>query len=197
MRSLKMRHRKSRLQLNRFTSWRKATLNSLARSLIIHQSIKTTKAKAQAAKPLIEKLISLAKANTLAARRRAYRILGEHRLVSLLFTNIGPRFSRRVGGYTRILNLSTRRGDNAQMVILELTEILKLQRKKPKKEKEVKEIKEVKTEEAPAFAKEKPVEEKKTKTQVEVQEKPPITKRPPKKFLGGLRNIFKKERGPL
>lgn len=188
-----MRHRKARFQLNRFTSWRKATLISLTKSLLIHQSIRTTVHKAYAVKPLIEKLISLAKENTIAAKRRAFKILGDHRLVSLLFNDIAQRFGNKIGGYTRILKLGQRRGDNAQLAILELVEIKKKERKKPKKEKEVKaeEKKEAET------IKEKPLEEKKPKIQVEVKERPPIIKKPPKKFLGGLRSIFKKERDAL
>jgi len=161
-----MRHRLKRLQLNRNTSWRKATLKSLARNLLIQQSIKTTKTKAKAVKPLADKLISLAKLNTLSARRRAFSILGEHRLVSLLFNDIGPRFKDRIGGYSRIISLGARRGDSAELVILELTEIKKKELKKPK-------------------------------TDVAVKQKPPITKKPPKKFLGGLRNIFKKKSDSL
>ena len=111
-----MRHKDKRLQLNRFTSWYKATLASMARSVLIYQSIRTTKTKAMAAKPLVEKLITLAKENTLAAKRRAYAILGDHRLVKVLFNDIGPRFAKRTGGYTRVLSLGNRRGDGAQII---------------------------------------------------------------------------------
>lgn len=187
-----MRHRKSRLQLNRFTSWRKHTLISLAQNLLIRQSIKTSAHKAKAVKPLVEKLISQAKTNTLAAKRQAFKILGNHNLVSLLFNEIGPRFANKIGGYTRIINLGTRRGDNAKLAILELTEKKIKEIKKPKKEKEVKAKEETKPQE-------KPIEEKK-KPQipgVAVKEKPPIIKKPSKNFLGGLRKIFKKERDSL
>jgi large subunit ribosomal protein L17 len=194
-----MRHRKAKSLLNRFTSWRKATLISLAKSLLISQQITTTKIKAKSVRPLVENLISLAKQNTLTAKRRAFKILGDHRLVNLLFSDIGPRFIQRVGGYTRILNLGQRRGDGAALVLLELTEIKKKETKKPKKQKETQLQPE--EEKKPATAQEdKPTEEKKTKTEVAVkEEKPPLTKKPSKKFLGGLRNIFKnkKERGPL
>jgi large subunit ribosomal protein L17 len=187
-----MRHRKSRLQLNRFTSWRKATLISLARNLLIHESIKTTKIKAKAARPLVEKLISLGKKNTLAAKRQAFSILQDHKLVSLLFSDIATRFGNRIGGYIRILNLSARRGDNAKMVILELTEIRK---KKPKK---IKAETEKKPEHEPEIIKEEPLEEKKPRAAgPAVKEKSPIEKKPGKKFLGGLRGIFKKERDSL
>ncbi len=187
-----MRHRKARLQLNRFTSWRTATLKGLARNLLIQQSIRTTKTKAKAAQPLIDKLIALAKVNTLTAKRQAFKILGDHQLVTMLFNNIGPRFSNKISGYTRILNLGLRRGDNAQLVILELTEIKIKAIKKSKKEKEIK------PEEKPRTISDKPsVEEQKPKTAVITQEKPPMTKKPSKNFLGGLRNIFKKERDSL
>ena len=185
-----MRHRLARLQLNRFTSWRKATLKSLCQSLITYQSIKTSLHKAKAVKPLVEKLISLAKQNTLTAKRRSFKILGDHKLVSLLFNEIGPRFKNIQSGYTRIINLERRRGDNAQIVVFQLTEIKKKEASKPKPQKEIKTEGEKKTE----LAKEKPSEEKKTGTTTKVQEKPPIVKKPTKTFLGGLRNIFKKER---
>jgi large subunit ribosomal protein L17 len=185
-----MRHRKDRLKLNRFTSWRKATLVSLTRSLLLHQSIKTTQTKAQAVRPMIEKIISLAKVNTLLARRKVYRILGDHKLVSYVFNDIAPRFNQRISGYTRILNLGNRRGDNARMVILELTEIKEKKLKKVKKEVKPEEVK-------PTPISEKPVAEKKPKPEVKVLEKPTVIKKPTKKFLGGLRSIFKKERDAL
>lgn len=189
-----MRHRKSKSLLNRFTSWRKSTLISLARNILVYQSIKTTLGKARAVKPLTERLISLAKANTLFAKRQAFRILGDHKLVSTLFNEIGPRFSNRASGYTRIINLAPRRGDNARMAVLELTEMKKKEAKKPKKEKEPRVEEETRT----GIAKERPVEEKKPEgATVAVKEKPPITKKPAKKFLGGLRQIFKKERDSL
>ena len=191
-----MRHAKAKLRLNRFTSWRQATLTSLAKALLIHQRIKTTNAKAKAVKPLIEKLISLGKNNSLFAKRQAYRILGDHKLVSMLFKDIAVRFANRTGGYTRILNFGFRRGDNAQLVILAFTEIKEKVPKKPKAEAEKKEPQkpEILKEGVP---KEQPQEEKKPKTEVAVKEKPPISKKPTKKFLGGLRRIFKKERDSL
>lgn len=196
-----MRHQKSKLQFNRFTSWRRATLISLARHLLMYQSIKTTHTKAKAVRPLIEKLITLAKENTLAAKRRAYAILGDHKLVSALFGEIGPRFGGRTGGYVRILSLGSRRGDGAPCAVLELTEIKKIEKKLRKKE-EPQEAKQ-KAEEAkasqtqPQPVETKPAEEKKVKAEPKVQEKPPATKKPAKKFFGGLRNVFKKERDSL
>ena len=192
-----MRHSKARLQLSRSTSWRKATLRSLSRAVIIHQKIETTSAKAKAVRPLVEKLISLGKKNSLSAKRQAFKILGDHRLVSLLFKDIAVRFGNRAGGYTRIINLGSRQGDNAKLVILALTEIKEKKLKKPKVEAEKKEPKknpEILKEEP---QKEEPVEEKKPKTEISVKGKPPISKKPTKNFLGGLRGIFKRERDSL
>lgn len=191
-----MRHRKSRTELNRFTSWRKATLISIARSLLIYQSIKTTKRKAFLARPLAEKLISLAKQNTLAAKRYAYKILGDHKLVSLLFTDIGPRFSSKNGGYTRIIALGKRRGDDADLAIFELTEIKEKEKKiHPKKDKaeEPKKSETVKEDKKEAAAEEK----KKPELKTAVKEKQKVDQKPAKKFLGGIKNIFKKERDSL
>jgi len=195
-----MRHSKKRLQLGRFGAWRRATLASLARSLFIHQSIRTTKSRAKAAQPLIEKLISLAKENNLAARRRAFKGLQDHSLVNLLFNDIAPRFSARPGGYTRVLGLGPRRGDNAEMAVLELVEIKKKEKKSAKKAKapeaQAQLEKSKAVPEKPA-ATEKPAEEKKPEARPKEKEKPPIKKEPSKKFLGGLRSIFKKERDSL
>ena len=183
-----MRHRNKRFQLNRSTSWRKATLLSLVKSLLIYESIKTTKVRAFAAQPIVERLISKAKANTLAAKRQAYKILGSHKLVNLLFNDIAPRFNSRIGGYTRVLNLGNRRGDDASLVILELTEIKK-EPPKPKKEEKIK----AEEEKKPEKIKERPIEEKRPLE----EKRPPIVKKPSKNFLGGLRKIFKKERDSL
>lgn len=191
-----MRHRKHGSQFNRFSSWRKATLRSLVKSLFVYQSIKTTKTKARAAKSLADSLISLAKQNTLAAKREVYSILHEHQLVSLLFDEIAPRFPSSNGGYTRLLTLGKRRGDNAEMALLELTEIKRKEKKPTKKEKKA-ELQDKTATAAPEGIKEKPAEEKKTATEAVVKEKPPSKQAPSKKFLGGLRGIFKKERDSL
>ena len=189
-----MRHKNKKLQLNRFTSWQNATLKSLARNLVIYESMKTTLHRAKAVRPLAEKLISLAKSNTLSAKREAFRILGDHKLVALLFNEIGPRFAKRVSGYTRIINLGKRRGDDAKIVIFELTEL----KPKVKKVKKAKEAKGKSADETVEAAPTDAGEEKKTETREDaVKERPPVSKKPSKKFLGGIRNIFKKERDSL
>jgi len=191
-----MRHSKRRLQLNRFTSWRQATLVSLAKAVFIHQKIKTTKARAKAVRPLVEKLITLGKNGSLSAKRRAYKILGDHKLVSLLFKDIAVRFNNRTGGYIRILNLGWRQGDNAQLVLLSLTEIKEKLPKRPKVETKKKEPQKPETLKE-ELAKEQLPEENIPRAGVQTKEKPPISKKPTKKFLGGLRGIFKKERDSL
>jgi large subunit ribosomal protein L17 len=155
-----------------------------------YQTIQTTLKRAKAVQPLVEKLLSLAKADTLDARRRAFAVLGDHKLVSHLFKELGPRFSGRTGGYTRIVNLGRRRGDNAECVIFELTEIKKKEKAKKQHLKEGK---------PQAQAKEVPGEALKTeaKPQPETKHKHPEEKRPGKKFFGGFKNIFKKERDSL
>ena len=192
-----MRHAKKRLQLGRFTSWHKATIKSLARNIVIHQSIKTTLTRAKASRQVVEKLISLAKENTLFARREAHRLLGEHKLVALLFNEIGPRFEKRASGFTRIISLGRRRGDDAEMVIFELTEIKKKDAKKPRAAKEVKahpvQNTDALVEEKPV--KEEPADEKKHEPSAKVS--PAKDKKPQKKFIGGIRNIFRKKSDSL
>jgi large subunit ribosomal protein L17 len=186
-----MRHSKIRYQLSRFSSWRKATVKSLAKSLLKYEQIKTTLVRAKSARPVVEKLIAGAKKNTLANKRRAFSVLGEHDLVNTLYNEIAPRFNETNGGFTRILKLGKRRGDNAELVLFELTK--KSEKKlKPKAAKEH-EHKHVPAAEGAEEAREK-TQEKKTETAI--KEKPTALK-PQKKFLGGIRKIFKKERDSL
>lgn len=192
-----MRHAKKRMQLGRFTSWHDATIKSLAKNMIICQSIKTTLTRAKASKQMVEKLITLAKKNTLFARRQAQRILGEHKTVNILFKEIGPRFGVRSSGFTRIIPLGRRRGDNAEMVIFELTEIKKKEPKKAKKAKETKEEKPSLASETGEHVHEKTTGEQKKETKTPVKENPVDEKKPPKKFMGGLRTIFRKKSDSL
>ncbi len=191
-----MRHSKKRRQLGRFTSWHDATIKSLARNMVICQSIKTTMTRAKASRPMVEKLIALGKANSLFARRQAQKILGEHRLVNLLFNDIAPRFANRSSGFTRIISLGNRRGDDAKMVIFELTE---LKKKEPKK---IKPAKESKLQETPRPQETPQAQEPLAPEQAKefgpaVKERTHEEKKPQKKFMGGLRTIFKKNRDSL
>jgi len=172
---------------------------SMVRNLLTYQSIKTTKQRAKAAKAMVDRLLALAQEDTLNARRKVYQLLQDHALVKLIFTDIAPRFSKKTGGFTRIMNLGIRRGDSAELVIIELTEIKKKEEKKPKKKKETAksadEAIDVSAEEV--SAEEKKPEEKKQKEQKGAKERPPVNKKPSKNFLGGLKGIFKKERDSL
>jgi large subunit ribosomal protein L17 len=117
-----MRHGKSGNRLSRNQSLRKATLRDMAKAVFLQERICTTRAKAKEARKMIEKLITLGKKDTLAARRRAFAILCDHTEVSQLFSKIAPRFKARNGGYTRIIPYVQRAGDNAELAFLELTE---------------------------------------------------------------------------
>lgn len=127
-----MRHGKRRTRLGRQPSHRKATLQNMAKSVLLHERIKTTHVKAKEARRVVEGLISITKEkNSLAARRRAYAILGDRTLVAKLFNEIAPLFSTRNGGYTRIIPYNFRKGDGASMVFLELTERKPEEKPKP------------------------------------------------------------------
>jgi large subunit ribosomal protein L17 len=116
-----MRHQKDRGKLSRSASHRKALFMNLAREVFDHERIKTTEAKAKAAKPEIERLITLAKRGDLHARRQALSALGQDKFVVYkLFEEIAPRYAERQGGYTRILKLGPRGSDATEMVYLEL-----------------------------------------------------------------------------
>ncbi len=117
-----MRHRKKTFKLSRTASHRRALLSNLVGSLIREDRIVTTLAKAKAAAPVADKMITLAKADTVAARRRALAFLGDRTLVKKLFSEVGPRFRDRRGGYTRVLKMAERRGDSAPRALLALVE---------------------------------------------------------------------------
>lgn len=142
-----MRHRVAGRQLSRNSSHRRALRRNMAQSLIEHETISTTIQKAKEIRPFVERLITLAKKGKLQHRRRAISLLGNRRIVAVedgepvqkgsvvgkLFSELGPRYLDRPGGYSRIVRLSLRRqGDNGQLVLLQLLgkdEPLKKQRK--------------------------------------------------------------------
>lgn len=118
-----MRHGLSGNKFGRNQTLRAATVRDLCKALLTHERITTTRAKAQEARKLADKLITMGKKGTLAAKRNVFAVLCDHTLVSNLFNTIAPRFASRHGGYTRIIKYALNRGgDNAQMVLLELTE---------------------------------------------------------------------------
>lgn len=207
-----MRHRIRIDRFGRFSSYHKATIKSIVSSILIHQKITTTKAKAKAARRLIEKVITLGKQDNLSSRRRAFSLLSDHRLVKILFDQIAPQFVNKTGGYTRVIAFGNRRGDNAQLVILELTQKYKTEKPKQKlKEKSKEKEKPVQTEIKPE-QKQEPKEEKPVKLETEEKKEikqPPTSahpeerkhKRPetkkPNRFFKGFKGFFKKERDSL
>jgi len=106
-----MRHRKKSERFSRSQSQRKALIKSLLRAVIINERITTTTSRAKYLKGEVDGLITWAKKGTLAGKRLAYSVLGDHKLVKKLFDEIGPRFSKVSGGYTRTLSVATRKGD--------------------------------------------------------------------------------------
>lgn len=220
-----MRHKVNRSRLSLSKSQRKALINALARSMIINGRIKTTIQRAKNAKPLVEHLISLGKEGSLYAKRKAYKILQNHLLVSRLFGEIAPKFKVRQGGYSRILRFGRRRGDGTEMALFELTEVIKeIKPESVKKEKEKTKAAEAKShgeaypkaqglkakeagvvassekpkaaveeEKRPAEKPKSAPEEQKKHKNIEIYDK----KKAHKKFLGGLRSFFKKERDSL
>ena len=115
-----MRHRKKGRKLGRTASHRRATLRNMAASLFMHERIETTTARAKELRPFAERLITLAKRGDLHARRLAAAKIGDRDVVGKLFDELGPRFAERPGGYTRILKLGARKGDAADMSLIEL-----------------------------------------------------------------------------
>jgi large subunit ribosomal protein L17 len=127
-----MRHRNSGSKLGRQPAHRRATLRNLVTNVIEHERIQTTVTRAKAARPLVERMITLGKRDTLATRRRAAAFLMTPSATQKLFADIAPRFSDRAGGYTRIIHVGFRLGDGASLAILELlgSKLRKKERKK-------------------------------------------------------------------
>lgn len=117
-----MRHRKSGRKLGRNSSHRKAMFRNMANSLVRHESIKTTLPKAKELRRVIEPLITLAKVDGVANRRLAFDRLRDKESVGKLFSDLGPRFKERPGGYLRILKTGPRPGDAAPMAIVQLVD---------------------------------------------------------------------------
>jgi large subunit ribosomal protein L17 len=186
-----MRHRVAGRQLSRTSAHRLAMRRNLVQSLIEHETISTTMEKAKEVKPFVEKLITLAKKGKLQHRRRAISLLGNRRIVAYedgepvakgtvvgkLFSELGPRYLDRPGGYTRIVRLSLRRlGDNGELVLLQLLgpdESVKKGRKTSAKRRSRRKVKAAgearKPAEAEAMAPEQPAEPEPAE---EIQEQP-------------------------
>ncbi len=177
-----MRHNVSGRKLNRTAAHRKALYRNLVTALFKHERIQTTVPKAKEARMVAEKLITFAKRGDLHARRMAARKLFEPAVLQKLFEEIGPRYAERPGGYTRIMRLGPRKGDNAELAILELVDntarpkhLDSLKRKRARKVLVAEEKAEAKAaiEEAAAEAAEETSEETSEDTGEEVVEKAP------------------------
>jgi large subunit ribosomal protein L17 len=117
-----MRHQQAGRKLNRSSSHRKALFQNLANALIQHEQIQTTLPKAKSLRPVVEKLITLARKGTLHARRLLASRLRNEETAAKLFKELGPRFLNRPGGYTRIVKTGFRYGDNAPLAIIEFVD---------------------------------------------------------------------------
>jgi large subunit ribosomal protein L17 len=117
-----MRHRLSGRKLNRTSAHRKAMFNNLAAALVQHEQITTTLPKAKDLRPIAERLITLGKRANLHARRQAIAVLGDAKLAAKLFDTLAPRYSKRNGGYTRVLKAGFRYGDQSPMAVIEFVD---------------------------------------------------------------------------
>jgi large subunit ribosomal protein L17 len=130
-----MRHLNGGFKLGRKPDHRKALLRNLTASVIEKNRIETTLAKAKAVKPIVDKMITLGKTGSLADKRRALAYLYKRKTVQTLFDEVAPRFMDRNGGYTRIIKTDFRKGDGAEMAILEFTDYIFESKDKKAKEK--------------------------------------------------------------
>src|SRR6266542_3576660 len=179
-----MRHQKKTIKLGRTAEHRKALLANQVCSLIEHQRIQTTLAKAKAVRPLAEKMVTLGKKGSIHARRTALATLRQKNAVKKLFDDIAPRSTERNGGYTRIVKLGQRKSDSAPMAFIEWVDMAEVVEEKPAEEKKAKhkeaEPKPKKTEpEAAAPKEEEPVvkEEKPAEAPAPAEEPKPKKRR--------------------
>ena len=117
-----MKHKIKGKKLNRTSSHRKALFKNMAQAIIKHEQIITTLPKAKTMKPIVEKLITLAKKGSLHAKRQAYSKLRDDKMVTKLFGTLATRYADRAGGYTRVLKAGYRYGDAAAMAVIELVD---------------------------------------------------------------------------
>ena len=133
-----MRHQKKTIKLGRTAEHRKALLANQVCSLIEHQRIKTTLAKAKAVRPVAERMVTLGKNGSIHARRTAFATLRQKNAVKKLFDDIAPRSAERDGGYTRIVKLGQRKSDSAPMAFIEWVDMLEIVEAKPEEEEKAK-----------------------------------------------------------
>src|SRR6266851_3909295 len=180
------RHANTGRKLSRNSSHRKSLLQNLVRSVILEESIRTTTPKAKEARRLVERVITKARENTLASRRVVHKTVRDQAALAKLFETIGPRFKARPGGYTRLIHVQNRVGDNAPMAILELVEKSEKNEKTEKNEPDKKPASDKKAEEKKTEAAADKKAEKKTEAAAAAQagEKKPAKAKKTKKDEG-------------
>jgi large subunit ribosomal protein L17 len=154
-----MRHQKKTIKLGRTAEHRKALLANQVCSLIEHQRIKTTLAKAKAVRPLAERMVTLGKNGSIHARRTAFATLRQKNAVKKLFDDIAPRSAERNGGYTRIVKLGQRQSDSAPMAFIEWVDMAEVIEAKPEEEKKAKRKKAEPKSKRPEPERAEPIEE--------------------------------------
>ena len=181
-----MRHQKKTIKLGRTAEHRKALLANQVCSLIEHQRIKTTLAKAKAVRPLAERMVTLGKNGSIHARRTALATLRQKNAVKKLFDDIAPRSAERNGGYTRIVKLGQRMSDSAPMAFIEWVDMAELieakaeEEKKAKRKKAEPKPKRPEPERAEAIEEEPAAKEKKTAEKEEKPAEAPVPAEEPK-----------------
>lgn len=171
-----MRHGKAGKKLGRTPSHRKAMFRNMVTSLLQHERIVTTEVKAKEIGRLTEKMITLGKRGDLHARRQAVAFIRSNEVVKRLFSEYAQRYASREGGYTRVLKLEPRAGDNAPMALVELVDRPITESKEKKEAKVKKETKPKKETKAKKEAKEKKTEEKAEKEEAKLKKKAPAKK---------------------
>ena len=174
-----MRHQKKTLKLGRTAAHRKAMLANQVCSLIEHQRIKTTLAKAKAVRPLAEKMVTLGKKGSIHARRTALATLRQKNAIKKLFDDIAPRSTERNGGYTRIVKLGQRKSDSAPMEFIEWVDAAPAIEEKAAEEKKAKRkaVKPGAKQKEPAPEPEEPASEEKEPTPPPAEEPKPKTRK--------------------
>lgn len=190
-----MRHRRLRRKLGVKTNHRKALLRNLVRHLVIYKQIQTTFAKAKEASAFADRMVQIAKEGSLHSRRLLISRLGNSQVAHDLITKVAPHFKDRQGGYTRVLRLGNRVGDNADMALLEFTAVIEQPKEKKAKKDKTKKSAATETKVAPEAPKKKaPKEETKSESRKEEKQASSEEKKESEKkggFLRGLRKFFK------
>jgi len=174
-----MRHQKKTIKLGRTAEHRKALLANQVCSLIEHQRIKTTLAKAKAVRPLAEKMVTLGKRGSIHARRTALATLRQKNAIKKLFDDIAPRSTERNGGYTRIVKLGQRKSDSAPMAFIEWVDAAPAIEEKTAEEKKAKRkaVESKAKQKEPALQPEEPTSEEKEPTPTPAEEPKPKTRK--------------------